>query len=643
MLERQVDLFMKLCVSNQYLPASYFAKQYRVSQKTIYKDINALLDVLKNTNLEIIKKRRLGLKLIGDNSDKKKVLLRITNESSDNKVSTNDYSPRIRRANLVKQIILDAKKVTLQESSQKWLVSKTSILNDISKINAVIATAAVQIESDGITLSLMTNEENRQIAAISYIVETSKKNFARGYHEKYLKLFFQDRLLSVTENIFLENKKKWFKGLPSYYQYSVFLLILVQVHRANLGLHFKNISKSKLDNANGVTFDVAKNFLHLIGQKLEIVFLNTDVERLARNFAAYRIGSTEYQEKQDWSEVIRELIIRMESIQNTKFMKHSQLYNQLLYHIPAMIRRLEKGMVVKNPLLGDIKRQYPELFGMTWYVLSFLEERFNISLNDDEVSFVTIYFHMSINGAVKKNRILIILNQHGTLNDYIIAQIKSLLPDDTEYQVRDYAQFETEKGNNDLIIGVNTPSLVTSTPFVNISPLMDASDQAKLLRIYVDKVIERPNKQKSMKYSILPQILTKDLIFFDKQFRNKDEVLNFVTRQLEKLDMVAPEFRSSIFRRERIGSTEIGGGVALPHATPEAVKKSGVVFLIMPKPIWWNTENVNIVILTCVPNEEISIYQNLVMDIYNLVGQKDKAAAIAALTSADDLIKIIKG
>lgn len=56
MLERQVDLFMKLCVSNQYLPASYFAKQYRVSQKTIYKDINALLDVLKNTNLEIIKK-----------------------------------------------------------------------------------------------------------------------------------------------------------------------------------------------------------------------------------------------------------------------------------------------------------------------------------------------------------------------------------------------------------------------------------------------------------------------------------------------------------------------------------------------------------------------------------------------------------
>lgn len=38
-----------------------------------------------------------------------------------------------------------------------------------------------------------------------------------------------------------------------------------------------------------------------------------------------------------------------------------------MFHLPAMVLRLQKGLIVRNPLLGDIKAQYPELFGMTWY------------------------------------------------------------------------------------------------------------------------------------------------------------------------------------------------------------------------------------------------------------------------------------
>ncbi|WP_243691717.1 PRD domain-containing protein [Oenococcus oeni] len=61
------------------------------------------------------------------------------------------------------------------------------------------------------------------------------------------------------------------------------------------------------------------------------------------------------------------MIARMESLQEIKLPGRKLLQQQLMFHLPAMVLRLQKGLIVRNPLLGDIKAQYPELFGMTWY------------------------------------------------------------------------------------------------------------------------------------------------------------------------------------------------------------------------------------------------------------------------------------
>ncbi|WP_308292756.1 PRD domain-containing protein [Oenococcus oeni] len=55
------------------------------------------------------------------------------------------------------------------------------------------------------------------------------------------------------------------------------------------------------------------------------------------------------------------------SLQEIKLPGRKLLQQQLMFHLPAMVLRLQKGLIVRNPLLGDIKAQYPELFGMTWY------------------------------------------------------------------------------------------------------------------------------------------------------------------------------------------------------------------------------------------------------------------------------------
>ena len=71
----------------------------------------------------------------------------------------------------------------------------------------------------------------------------------------------------------------------------------------------------------------------------------------------------------------------MEFIEKVSFDQNDSLYHSLLYHLPAMVVRLKKGIRIHNPLLKDIKNQYSRLFSEVWYALSVLESKCDVGLN----------------------------------------------------------------------------------------------------------------------------------------------------------------------------------------------------------------------------------------------------------------------
>lgn len=122
---------------------------------------------------------------------------------------------------------------------------------------------------------------------------------------------------------------------------------------------------------------------------------------------------------------------------------------------------------------------------------------------------------------------------------------------------------------------------------------------------------------------------------------NKQDALNFLVDRLEAAGKVNTEFRSSIFRRERLGTTELDSGAALPHAVPNTVKSLGIAFLILKKPVHWNSIPVSIVVLACVPEAQVNIYRDLVMDIYRLVQNRQMVQMIVGLNNTDQFLDLI--
>ncbi|KRK10012.1 phosphotransferase system mannitol fructose-specific IIA domain [Lacticaseibacillus zeae DSM 20178 = KCTC 3804] len=79
MNKRQVDLFNYLCGAKDYVPAKVLAQQYQVSSKTIYKDIDDITEAVSDSNIQIQKKPRAGIKVSGKDKDKVKAMNIIAN------------------------------------------------------------------------------------------------------------------------------------------------------------------------------------------------------------------------------------------------------------------------------------------------------------------------------------------------------------------------------------------------------------------------------------------------------------------------------------------------------------------------------------------------------------------------------------
>lgn len=638
MNQRQVDLLTNLCASTTHTAVKRLAIKYRVSRKTIYKDLDVIDSYLSKTQLQLERKQRIGVKIIGTGVEKKRV---ITNLYADKKAKTfieDNMSPAKRRIELVKNIILNDQHQTLKQLSNKWIVSKTSIINDIGAVNNILRSNSSGITSNGEFLEFVGNNRQRQNAVATFIVSIT--NNRNKENDKLLAEFFPLKLIQSVNETFAILKRKWFSDLPAYYLYALRIITMAQIDII-IRSKKKHNSNDNDDPNETKSLTLAKELFSMVSDRLPFNFDINDIEDLTNNFAAYRIGIHSPESNVEWKLVVDELMTRMESIQKMDFLGWSRLRNQLMYHIPAMVLRLQQGMTVQNPLLNDIKRQYPALFGMTWYALSFLEEKFKISLNDDEVSFITIYFHVALNENITRNNVLVVFGVQDQLINYVKSQIEQLLPTNTKVVTTTVDEFNSISLDAvGLIVEVKQLPFIVKVPQVTISPFMDKNDQAKILTAFAENVILQKSK-KQVQFKTLKKVLKKDLIFWKKEMKDKKQVLNFLVDTLNNKNIVNSDFKESIFRREKLGSTELAGGTALPHAAPETVNKLAIAILVLQKPVWWNTQKVNIVVITCVPNSEIKIYRELVLDVYELVENKQMVSLITGLRSTTKLLKLL--
>ena len=104
------------------------------------------------------------------------------------------------------------------------------------------------------------------------------------------------------------------------------------------------------------------------------------------------------------------------------------------------------------------------------------------------------------------------------------------------------------------------------------------------------------------------------------------------------------DFLENILNREKVGSTGIGLGIALPHARCENIKKIVVAVALLKEPINFNSldgENVKLLVMLGAPKNQGAEYLSLVGTLMRTFRNKEARNTLLEASNQQELIEAI--
>lgn len=146
----------------------------------------------------------------------------------------------------------------------------------------------------------------------------------------------------------------------------------------------------------------------------------------------------------------------------------------------------------------------------------------------------------------------------------------------------------------------------------------------------------------------ISEMLSIEMIFLDVPGKTKEDVLRaLIDRIIEKKEVFKDpdEFYEEVLERERLGSTGIGEGVAIPHARTDNVNEMIIVFARTANPINFNSDDkrpVRLLFMIAVPVRGLKSYLTTLAKISRIVRQEKVRQMLLKAASPDEVITVIQ-
>ena len=120
-------------------------------------------------------------------------------------------------------------------------------------------------------------------------------------------------------------------------------------------------------------------------------------------------------------------------------------------------------------------------------------------------------------------------------------------------------------------------------------------------------------------------------------------ILKKANEILLKKGYVEEEFFDSVKNREKISSTEIGNGIAIPHGSDKYVKQTSIVLITLEDAILWRDDMVSVILFTAVSFEQKDTMRRLLKDLYHLISSESFIEKIQKAASIEEILGIFYG
>ncbi|MBS4750059.1 PRD domain-containing protein [Granulicatella sp. zg-ZJ] len=485
-------LINELLKQKNPISVTELARQLGLSRRVVYYHLEKINDVLDEQHLpKIVNKQKIGILL----TVKQKQYIQTVLKTKD---VSYILSTEERQLLLMFYIATTPSKITIQQLMSISQSSRNTILNDLTSIREYLQNSIHDIsmsvnKKDGYHFIAKGNVAIEFMYALFIQIFQSKneifismiKEMLHGndMSECLLSDAFRIQLYQAIKKIEKEIGKNFIdkdlRHMVDVYPYLI------------LGL--KNVSNHHIEeNLKEVFVRLEYRFAMKVMLEMEKIFhINfsiADIYVAALMLLSSRKDYDKHLLSKDYQQLSQYLVLFVEAFEKQARIEltyKEALCERLLVHFKVLIYRKKYNVFTKNPLKDDIKKKYKDLFIIVKTCVPLLEEKMNIHLNDDDISYLTVHFGGALQKERKKVHLyrMVLLTDEGVgIQDLLIRQCKTYISQLEHVATVSKIEDIPQDVSIDFIV-TTIHDVVVDKPCVLVNPIFQVQDIIHLLQV----------------------------------------------------------------------------------------------------------------------------------------------------------------
>lgn len=560
--DRQRVILKELVAASDPLVIKNIASKLGVTERTIRYDLDQLEDWLEKYQIDLVRKRGVGVYLNSD--DKEKILTEIDLNYKYNRV----LSPNERQNVILKELLFRDEPLIIKELSLIMDVSTNTVLKDLDNLEeylkkknlSLIRRPNYGIEIKGkesswrqVVFELLDETSNWE-DILTFLKRSSDKKEINTFIDSYQELLKQinEPGLEKIKNIVSEAERKLPFDFADAAYAALVLHISIAVQRIvnnkdiNMAAEQFNMLKEKKE------YKIAETIADNLEKKFKIDIPETEIGYITlhllgakfRNRGGEEVFKTELIDQKTLS-LTKKIIETAEKILDIKLIDDSELLYGLALHLKPTLNRLEYNMNIENLLLEDIKKRYPEIYRASSIAAGILQGKIQREINEAEIGYIAMHIGAAVerkkHSREKKARVVLVCSTGIGTTRLLGVRLKQSFPEIKIVDNYSYHNLDIEElKNNEIDLVISTIKLeISKIRNICVNPLLPDED-IELIKSELKKLpfkIKKPsimNKDSSDKIFEDIYKLVENNVKIKNKSNFKDSLMSLIEKHRDK-------------------------------------------------------------------------------------------------------------
>lgn len=702
MLNKRCSQLLSIIInSKQPVNITELSDNFEVSNRTVRYDLDKVDDFLESSKFpKLLRKPNEGISYNCSDEEKSKIVYLLGNIDLFGYIPSQDE----RVLFILSELLSVRDCITINTLAGKLLVSRSTIIKDIEKVKVWLEERKLKLISfKGYGIKISGDESCYRKAVLELLTNNvdiyKALELLKNLKLEKLTFGFDNELKKIFNNIdipYIENciniAEEELETKFSDTAYSALIMhVAFALKRIEQG---KDILMPKEEVASLQTtkeFAAASGIVKMLENRFNLIIPIDEIGYMAIHLLGSNVTTTRKIDD-EWIELqvlTNKLITGVSSSIGRDLSCDSQLFDGLIQHMRPTIYRLKHGLMLKNPLLTEIKSTYGNLFDAIKESVYMVEEFAKSKMSDEEVGYFTLHFGAAMerneNDKTRANVLVVCATGIGTskfvssklqsifnvnvidtipyhqmkeiLSNRKVDVVISTVPIKTEInnvKCIEVSPFLTQKNISDISLELSKYSNKSNGyKYADLSEIMSIirkscsiKDSRKLTEDLSNYFNMKNNMEKGVVQPVLEDVLTAQSIRLNVDADNWEEAVRVGGDLLEVNGYIEHKYvQAMVDTVKNIGPyIVIAPGIAMPHARPESgVKKIGLSLITLKKPVnFGNKENDPVHIVVCLCAIDHSSHIKALSELVTFLGNQKFIDTVLKAKDPFPIIDFIK-